>query len=214
MRNTARIVLVALAAVLSVSSWSSAEPDEKKKKDAKPTAKAVKTGTIKGRVKNRWVKRYPAVVFLEKIKGKTFTPPKKPILVDQEGKVFKPRVLAILVGTKVQFKNSDPFEHNVLSPKKFDLGRWGQGKSKYYVIKKAGSYTLLCDLHPEMIGYIVACDTPYFAVTDKKGRFKLKNVPPGTYTIKTWHERLKSTKKTVKVTAGGVTKVKLKPKKK
>lgn len=214
MTNTVRIALVSLAAVLVSPGWSAADDkdhDHKKKAD-KP--KVEKPGVISGRVKTRWVKRFPAVVFLEKIKGKTFTPPKAPIVVDQEEKVFKPRVVPILVGTKVQFKNSDPFEHNVLSPKEFDLGRWGQGKSKYYVFKKAGSYTLLCDLHPEMIGYIVACDTPYFAITDKKGKFKIKNVPPGTYTIKTWHERLKPAKATVKVTAGGVTKVKLKPKKK
>ena len=95
--------------------------------DAQPP----ETGSITGRVKNRWVKRFPAVVFIDAIKGRTFRAPEEPLQVDQVGKEFKPRVVPVVAGTKVHFLNSDPFEHNVLSPEEeFNLGRWGQGEKR------------------------------------------------------------------------------------
>ncbi|MBL4846205.1 MAG: methylamine utilization protein [Planctomycetes bacterium] len=210
MKNLNRLGCLLVLALISAGPAAAGDPPAKKGE----TPKVSKTGTIKGRVKNRWVKRFPAVVYLTKIKGKTFKAPKKPVVIDQAGKIFSPRVVPILVGTTVRFHNSDPFEHNVLSPKpKFDLGKWSQGKHRDRVFKKTGPVTLLCNLHPEMIGYVVVCDTPYFAITNKKGKFKIKGVPPGTYTITTWHERLKPAKAQITVVADSTASVTLKPKK-
>lgn len=214
---TAGLAVAQEAAPAEKQAKPAAEKKEVAKKhavDAVDAVDAVETGTISGRVKNRWVTRFPAVVAIAKIEGKTFAPPKEPVVMDQDGKVFKPRVLPILVGTKVEFLNSDPFEHNVLSPKpKFNLGKWGQGKSKRRVFETPGAVTLLCNLHPEMIGYVVVCETPYYALTDKKGRFTIEGIPPGEYTLVTWHERLKPASKAIVVTAGETAKVTLRPKK-
>jgi plastocyanin len=136
-----------------------------------------------------------AVVYLDKIPGKTFTPPSTPIPLDQVNLTFVPHVLPVLVGTKVAFPNSDDIRHNVFSPtswSKFNLGTYPKSTTKYYVFEKPGTVTLLCNVHAEMSAYVIVTETPYFAVTDKAGNFTLKNVPAGKYVLKVWHERAKA----------------------
>ncbi len=169
-------------------------------------------GTIKGKVNYRWVAKFPVVVFIEEMPGKTFPAPKQPAHMDQKNNTFIPRVLPILVGTKVEFLNSDPFDHNIYSPEgKYDLGNFGKGQKRSYTFTKPGVYTQLCKLHPQMIAYIVVLKTPYFAVADKNGNFEIKNVPPGNWKLKVWGERLRPSQlqKTfgVKVEAGKVANV-------
>jgi plastocyanin len=174
-------------------------------------------GNVKGTVKNRWVEKFPIVVYIDEIAGKKFAPPSKPAHIDQRGKVFIPRVLPVLVGTKVDFLNNNPFEHNVYSPdhEKYNLGNWKKGEVRSYTYKNPGVYTQLCKMHPEMIAYVVVVKTPYFAVTDKAGNFTLKGVPPGTYKLKVWGERLRPNQleKTfeVKVEAGKEASVTIEP---
>jgi len=135
-----------------------------------------------------------AVVYIDKIPGKSFTPPSTPIPLDQVNLTFLPHVLPVLVGTKVAFPNSDDIRHNVFSPtpwSKFNLGTYPKSTTKYYVFDKPGTVTLLCNVHAEMSAYVIVTETPYFAVTDKAGNFTLKNVPPGNYVLKVWHERAK-----------------------
>jgi len=135
-----------------------------------------------------------AVVYIDKISGKTFTPPPTPVPLDQVNLTFVPHVLPVLVGTKVAFPNSDDIRHNVFSPtpwSKFNLGTYPKLTTKYYVFDKPGTVTLLCNVHAEMSAYVVVTETPYFAVTDKAGNFTLKNVPPGKYVLKVWHEKAK-----------------------
>lgn len=166
-----------------------------KNKDCACLAEAKKgTGIAKGTVKHATVKKYPTVVFIEEITGKTFDAPSKKPLMDQKGKVFLPVVLPVLVGTTVDFANSDDIAHNVFSPdnEKYDLGNWGKGEIRSYTFKRAGAYTQLCSLHPEMIAYVVACKTPYFVVADGEGHFRIPNVPAGTWKLKIWNERLKA----------------------
>ena len=137
-----------------------------------------------------------AVVYIDKIPGKTFTPPSAPIPLDQVNLTFVPHVLPVLVGTKVAFPNSDDIRHNVFSPtpsSKFNLGTYPKATTKYYVFNKSGTITLLCNVHAEMSAYVIVTDTPYFAVTDKAGNFSLKNVPAGKYVLKVWHEKAKPT---------------------
>jgi plastocyanin len=146
-----------------------------------------------------------AVVYVEHVPG-TFKPSQ--VEMDQKGKEFVPHVLPILNGATVRFLNSDPFDHNVFSPdhEKFDLGTWGQGQSKDYTFDKCSkfpcAYTLLCSIHPEMEGFIVVLRNPYFAQTDAEGRYVIRNVPPGTYTLGVWHPKLKGASKSVTVGSG------------
>jgi plastocyanin len=144
-----------------------------------------------------------AVVYVDQIAGKTFPAPAEHALVDQKDLEFQPHVLPVLVGTTVDFLNSDAFLHNVFSPDKcadrFNLGSWPKGQKKSYTFKKPCTATLLCNVHPEMEGYVLALPTPYFAVTDASGAYTIENVPDGDYTLKVWHPKLKGQSRAVKV---------------
>ncbi len=154
-------------------------------------------GTITGKVKAKGAKNGGnAVIYLDKIKGKTFEPPKEHARMDQKNLAFKPHVLPILAGTTVDFMNSDDVLHNVFSPDqcvgKFNLGSWPKGQIKSFTFKEPGcTPTLLCNVHPEMEGYVVVVETPYYAVSEQDGSYAIKDVPAGKYTLKIWHEKLK-----------------------
>ena len=95
-------------------------------------------------------------------------------------------MLAIRAGTAVDFPNHDRVFHNVFSyrdGKKFDLGMYPAGTSKKIVFDKAGLSRIFCNIHPHMAAYVMAVDTPYFAVSDAQGGFAIANVPAGTYTM-------------------------------
>lgn len=145
-----------------------------------------------------------AVVYVAAIPGKTFPAPKEHAKINQENLVFSPHVLAVLVGTTVDFHNSDAVLHNVFSPDscadKFNLGTWPKGEIRSYTFKKeCEAATLLCKVHPEMEAFVVAVPTPYFAVTKPDGSFHIADVPDGSYTVKVWHPKLKATQKAVTV---------------
>jgi len=144
-----------------------------------------------------------AVVYVDQIAGKSFPAPAAHALMDQKDLQFQPHVLPVLVGTTVDFLNSDAVLHNVFSPDKcadrFNLGSWPQGHKKSYTFKKPCIAALLCNVHPEMEGFILALPTPYFAVTDASGAYDIKGVPDGAYTVKVWHPKLKSVSQQVTV---------------
>jgi plastocyanin len=111
--------------------------------------------------------------------------------MDQRGQAFVPHVLAITVGTTVDFPNSDPFFHNVFSLSKtrpFDLGRYSRGKSKAIRFDRPGVVQVFCDIHSHMSAYILVFAHRYFAVTDLSGRYEISRVPSGAYTLNVWHE--------------------------
>lgn len=170
------------------------------------SALADMTGTIKGVVKTPWVKRYEGLVYIDKVEGKTFPPQKEKVFMGQKNLVFKPHVLPILKGTTVDFTNDDTTVHNVFAPpgsaKQFNLGTYGVGVTKTVTFDALGEVPLLCNVHAEMAGFIIVLQNPYYAVTDKAGNFEIKGVPPGTYTLKFWHEKLKETSQSVTVAAG------------
>src|SRR5215470_2749853 len=136
-----------------------------------------------------------AIVYVDKIPGKRFTPPSTTIVLDQVNLKFVPHVLPVLVGTTVAFPNSDEIRHNVFSPgpPRFDLGTYAQHTTKYHVFDRPGVWTMLCNVHAEMSAYVVVTETPFFTKTDKDGKFILKDVPPGKYVVKVWHEKAKPT---------------------
>ncbi len=168
-------------------------------------------GTISGHVacqgvkSNQWV-----VVYVDAISGKEFSP-SAPAVMSQKAKEFIPHVLPVLKGTTVDFLNEDPFMHNVFSPDDVadavNLGSWGQGQKKSHTFNKLGNAVMLCNMHPEMEGWIVVLPTPYFAVTDEKGDYTIKDVPDGKYTLKTWHQKLGPSQSDVVIASNGACKV-------
>ena len=158
-----------------------------------PEAAKPRAGTIVGHVRGMLAKKYATFVIVERVPGQTVAAPRQPVTLDQIGKEFKPRILPVLVGTTVEFTNGDDFEHNVFSPdgETYNLGAFGQGKSRKHTFKKAGVYVQLCNLHPEMVGYVIVTETPHWARVSKDGTFHIPNVPAGTRKLKVWNERLK-----------------------
>src|SRR5215216_2874930 len=129
-----------------------------------------------------------AVVWLDA--SAPITEPKQKVVLDQRNVSFFPHVLAIRVGTSVEFPNNDKVFHNVFSfrdGKKFDLGMYPKGVMKRIVFDKPGLSRLFCNIHPNMAAYVMAVETPYFAVSDDTGAFTIAGVPPGTYTYHAWH---------------------------
>jgi plastocyanin len=102
---------------------------------------------------------------------------------------YSPKVLAIAVGTTVAFPNEDPIEHNVFSHSAnadFDLGRFGPGLGKTFTFTTAGVTEIFCNIHKEMVSYIVVAPSSTFAVTGPDGSFHLKPVPPGRHKVAIW----------------------------
>lgn len=152
-----------------------------------------------------------SVVYVEAIPGKTFPAPTQHTTIDQKGLMFVPHIVAVEQGTTIEFLNSDSVAHNVFwisisGNKKLghNLGTWPQGQRQSFKFDNAGVVPLLCNVHPEMSAYIIVSPTPYFAVTDKSGAFKIDNVPDGAYTVTAWHEGTKNKSNPLKV-AGDTT---------
>ena len=164
-------------------------------------------GTIEGKVSSG-----NSVVYVDSIPGKTFPDSTKDPLIDQKGLKFNPAVLVVQQGTTVDFQNDDTVQHNVFWPsisgnKKegHNLGTWPKGEKRSFKFDEPGVVPLLCNVHPEMAGYIIVSPTPYFAETDAGGNFKIENVPDGKYNLVAWHEGMKSQSKPV--TVAGTAKV-------
>lgn len=170
-------------------------------------------GDIKGKVSVQGIKSAENIaVYVDAIPDKKFDAPTTKPVMDQQKMAFIPHVLVVQAGTTVEFLNSDPVGHNVYWPsisgnKKLthNMGTWPKGEKKTFQFNDVGVASLLCNVHPEMNGYIVIAPTPYFAVTDKEGNYDIKNVPAGKYTLKTWSEDGKVTTQPVEVTASGAT---------
>jgi len=160
---------------------------------------------IKGVVEGgKYIERSPVVVYLAGAQEEFKKPAVNPAM-DQRNMSFIPHVLPVQTGTTVDFLNNDEVKHNVFSPDdgKYNLGTWPRGAVKQHTFTKQGVYTQLCNVHPEMEAFIVVLDTPYFTLTDKDGNFELPAVPPGSYTIKAWHEKLRFTSRDIVVTEQG-----------
>jgi plastocyanin len=110
-------------------------------------------------------------------------------VLDQRNLAFSPTVLAVSTGSTVRFPNNDRVLHNVFSfrdGKRFDLGLYPIGQVRDVKFDHAGVSRLFCNIHPAMAAYIVVVDSPYYAVTDREGKFSLSGVPYGQYTYHVW----------------------------
>jgi len=164
---------------------------------------AASAGDIDGKVSGM---KGQSVVYVDAIAGKTFPAPKDHPVIDQKGLMFVPHIVVVQQGTTVEFLNSDNVQHNVFwtsvsGDKKagHNLGTWPKGEKRPFTFDKAGVVPLLCNVHPEMAGYLVVSPTPYFAETDDSGVYKIKDVPDGSYTVVVWHEGAKNQSKPVTV---------------
>ncbi len=168
---------------------------------------AASAGSISGKVSGVTGE---SVVYVEAIAGKTFPAPTEKPMIDQKGLMFNPHIVAVEQGTTVEFLNSDTVAHNVFwisvgGNKKLghNLGTWPKGEKRAFKFDNPGAIPLLCNVHPEMSGYVVVSPTPYFVVTDKSGSYKIDNVPDGSYTVTAWHEGAKNSSKPVTVAGEG-----------
>lgn len=170
---------------------------------------AASAGTLEGRVQ---VRRTTAdlgsfVISVDDVEGR-FPAPAGPVMMDQKSLRFVPHVLPILVGTTVQFPNSDPLAHNVFSiseAKRFNLGLYGPGTVRQVRFDRPGVVQLLCNVHLEMSGFIVVLRNPYFARTAADGAYRINGIPAGRHRVRCWHEKFPEQTKVVDVPANGAT---------
>jgi hypothetical protein len=127
-------------------------------------------------------------------------------VVDQRDRTFIPHVSVVPVGTRVEFPNNDNVFHNVFTEyhsSKFDLGMYPRGVSKFQVFDRPGLAVIMCSVHPDMCAYIMVVDTPYYAITDKAGRYSISGMPDGQYKVSVWHESGAKASLTASVAGGG-----------
>jgi plastocyanin len=215
-----RALLAATVAVLAVSAASPA---------AAPTAPESRLGAIRGRVDVRRelapveprpsvaeVGRGPAreapdrrrsVVYLETAPQGAFEDHDRTrAVLDQRNESFVPYVLAVPVGATVDFPNSDRTYHNVFSfskARRFDLGRYGRGESKFVRFDKPGVVRVFCEIHSHMSAFILVFAHRFFATTDAEGRYRIDDVPAGSYTLAAWNDGEVRDTRPVRVPEGG-----------
>jgi plastocyanin len=127
--------------------------------------------------------------------NRTFAAPSAPVMLDQKGCHYTPHVIGIQVGQPLQIVNSDNTLHNVhglaKANKEFNAGQPIQGmKMTHTFSTKEVMVPFKCDVHGWMNAWVGVLDHPYYSVTGPDGTFSLKGLPPGTYTIEAWHEKL------------------------
>lgn len=113
------------------------------------------------------------------------------VTIDQLQLRFVPPLLVVTPGAVVAFQNSDPILHNIFSPQGpgpgFDLGMYPTSESRSHTFDEVGTHVILCNVHPEMVAYVLVVPTTLYAVVGEGGRFSLEDLPAGNYTLKVWH---------------------------
>jgi plastocyanin len=140
--------------------------------------------------------------------------PAEPLVIDQRDCLFVPRVAGARIGQVVQFKNSDPLLHNVhgmsTGANSFNFAQPLQGTvSEVRLQEEDGMLHVKCDVHRWMTEYIGVVDHPYFAVSDRRGAFTLRDVPAGAHILVAWHEKYGPLEQPVGVEAGATVAVEL-----
>ena len=159
------------------------------------------TGSITGKVDVTPAKyAEETVVYLKDAKAS----PPKTVTMDQKALKFLPKVMVVAKGDTVKFLNHDTVAHNVYSPdgEAYNLGTFKPNEEASHKFDQEGAYTQLCSIHPEMIAFIYVAPSPHAAAVDAKGRYTIKDVPPGTYKLAVWNSHLKAPDRPVTVEAG------------
>ena len=164
-----------------------------------PTPRAVVEGRVFGAL------TLPAVVWADGDQAAPAGGPLRPSVIDQKGLEFVPRILPVVAGSTVTFLNSDPIGHNAFSasfPRPLNLGLQGPNVVHRVTFDRPGVVELLCNVHPEMAGYVIVLETPYFAMTDERGFYQLQGLPPGSYTVSAWTEGREAHRRRIEVDPG------------
>ena len=151
-------------------------------------------GTLQLQVQDKNGKPLPdAIVFLESAEAKAAAKPLKGVEVAQIARQFKPAVTVVTPGTAVLFPNNDTVRHHVYSfspAKTFELKLYAGVPANPVVFDKVGVAVLGCNIHDNMVAWVLVVDTPYFGHTDAQGKLTLNDVPNGSYKLRTWHATL------------------------
>ena len=145
------------------------------------------------------------IVFIaDGLGNQTFDPPSQPVVLTQKGCMYQPHVLAMQENQRLEVKNDDPTSHNI-HPVPVNNREWNKSeppgsKTEETFTRSEIAIPVKCNIHPWMRGYVAVFKHPYFAVTGKDGSFDLSSLPPGTYTVEAWHEKLGTS--TQKITIG------------
>jgi plastocyanin len=166
-------------------------------------------GVIRGVVKVERPTGVQAGAILVYVVGFEEKAAKQPITVKQVGRRFVPDLIAVTAGGSVAFPNGDPFLHNVFSPtteRSFDLGSYPQGATRTRTFPRLGVLDVFCNIHPEMNATLVVLPNTRFALADAQGKFEIKGVPAGTWTVFAYSRAAKQpVKKQAAVTANTAT---------
>jgi plastocyanin len=150
--------------------------------------------------------RRRSVVYLETAPQGAFEESERPhAVLDQRNQTFLPYVLAIPVGTTVDFPNRDSTYHNVFSLSKtqrFDLGRYARGESRSVRFDRPGVVRVFCEIHSHMSAFILVFAHRYFATTDAEGRYRISGIPPGDYRLVAWYDGREREVRPVRVVEG------------
>jgi plastocyanin len=148
------------------------------------------------------------IVYIDQSMPGANAPPAKTLqIVIQKDATFRPHVLPVVVGTTVEWPNNDEIYHNVFSisqAKPFDLGFYRSHEVKRIKFDKPGRVDIFCSIHTKMSCVVLVLENPFFAVVDKNGNYKIPSLPPGTYQLKAWHERLPPQERSITVTEKGI----------
>ena len=147
--------------------------------------------------------RKNVVVYLRNAKAQPVAPMK--IAIRQRNEVFTPRVVAVAVGSEVEFPNDDPIYHNVFSlsrARTFNLGRYPRGSTRSVRFDRPGVVKVFCEIHSHMSATVMVFDHPWFTMPSEDGRFELPAMSAGDHDITAWHERLGDTTTRVRIELG------------
>jgi plastocyanin len=170
---------------------------------ALPAAAHEVTGKV--RVTGRADASVKTIVYAEAVSGPAAARPKRARLT-QKDKSFTPRVVAVPVGSTVDFPNLDPIFHNAFSlsqPAPFDLGLYRAGESRSRIFAQPATYRIFCNIHPEMTAVLLVLPTDHITDAAADGSFQL-DLPPGRWRVTAWSERAQPASVEVTVGAGPV----------
>jgi plastocyanin len=177
----------------------SEEPTCAQKHSERPTKETVIANN--GMLKNAFV------YVKEGLPAGNYPASNEPVVLDQNGCVYKPHVFGVKTGQEFTIKNSDGLSHNINARpsvnRTFNVSQPRNMESKKSFSQKEVMVPVRCDVHGWMEAYIGVLDHPYFAVTGDDGSFRITGLPPGTYTVEAWHEKLGTQTTTVTVAAQG-----------
>jgi plastocyanin len=151
-----------------------------------------------------------AVVWIEGVRRTANAAPTTHGQMKSDQKKFTPRVVVVPRNAPVDFPNVDPIYHNVFSvsgANRFDLGLYRSGASRTKQFEEPGLVRVFCNIHPQMIGFVMVVDSDFAALTGADGKFRFEGVPAGSWALKAWHEEGAETATPVTVRARAETSV-------